>query len=816
MSYLRAGPSTAWARRPRWTRLLVLIGILAALAGWAAPAHASAISSAGQGAGAGTTLTLSRLWNQAANIGSWTPYAITVRNAGPGTFNGTAVLVPNSSSGTGGPVSPDSFPRYQAGVSVPAGNVRTLTAYAIEPSSGYHAELLDPQGRILATADPAQASASGPSVAVVSDLPQAEQRISALLRSQGQLDAAVSGIASSRALPSDVIRLSGLNALVLDQFDSGTLSADQQRALRDFVGLGGTLVEVGGASARRTLGPLPADLVPMPPAGVATAGLSSLAELGGLTSAATAQVITGNVSAWARVGLAAPDGTPLIAEGDYGAGEIVELTFDPLVAPFDGQVDLAATAWSQALTRGLGRTLGGSSQLARLAFGGGMSQNGASRGSGPGAAVGFPGYLYQVLNDAPIAPTPPFGALAGLLVLYVLVVSVLAYALLKALGRRGLLWLAVPTVAILCTSVAYVAGFGARGSDYHLVQVQVQRLAPGGVVETSAFDGVLSPRRGDVTVTAPSDSLVSTATPIFGGLPIDATGQSPQITIATAAQVTFPNVAVWDIRPVQTLTMTHLSAAEPVMPVETQLGLRSGHLVGIVVNHTSEAIRDLQLVSPSGSQAHLASLLAPGATAMIDVPLGQGAPGLPLGKAGFGPAGGPGPVPPRTGGQALVALAVSEVAIRPGEWALVGTVAPLQTLRVGGEQPARTGHAMMVEPARVLSADSLASDISAPALVSSYTSPGGGVTEVYELDVPHGLARRVALSAALAPGPQLTGAPSVEVYDWDHHTWRSLPPLRTTATPAPLTPGELRGDVVRTRVVEDVAGQTELDLSNSP
>src|SRR5262249_55081994 len=149
-------------------------------------------------------------------------------------------------------------------------------------------------------------------------------------------------------------------------------------------------------------------------------------------------------------------------------------------------------------------------------------------------------------------------------------------------------------------------------------------------------------------------------------------GQSPAISVATTEHVTFPNVAVWDMRPVQTLAIGHLPDAGPAMPVEARLGVRGGRVGGQGGNPTRRAVRNLQLVSPSGAQAQLAPAVPPGASLAVDAALGQGAPGLPIGKGVIvgplvGAAGGTalGPVPPRNGGQAMVALAAGEVAVRP-------------------------------------------------------------------------------------------------------------------------------------------------------
>jgi hypothetical protein len=116
-------------------------------------------------------------------------------------------------------------------------------------------------------------------VGVLSDVSHADQQIAGPLTTFGRSDIAVSRFASPQEFPTNAAYLSGLNALIVDQFDSGALTQPQIRALRDFVGLGGALILTGGASWRRQLLPLPAELLPLQPSETVTASLGPLAEL---------------------------------------------------------------------------------------------------------------------------------------------------------------------------------------------------------------------------------------------------------------------------------------------------------------------------------------------------------------------------------------------------------------------------------------------------------------------------------------------------------------------------------------------------------
>jgi hypothetical protein len=778
-------------------RAAVAAAISLLLLGWSPSARAADTT--------GLTIQLTQRWNVTGNVGTWAPYTVTVRNGGPSTFSGEVTLVPDPSFN--GPYPPDSFPPYRSAVHVAPGGQASVPMYVQEPQGSYHAELRDAQGALVARATAANATRASAAVAVLSDVAGADQRISAPLTTLTRLDVAVSRFPSAAAFPTDAAHLSGLNGLVVDDFDTGSLGAGQVRAIEDFVALGGVLVEVGGASWRRTLQPLPPDLLAFQPGATSTESLSPLTDLAGVAPGASVQTVTGVAATWARTTVPAPDGQPLIVEGARGAGRVVAVAFDPLAAPLDGDLRLAAVAWSQAISRGLSGTRGGSA-LYRLAFGG---TAGGVGGSGPGTWTALPGYLEQAFNDVP-GGSPPYGLLIALLIGYILLVSVLSYASLRFLGRRGLFWVTVPVLALTFSAGGYLVGFGARTQDYQVVQVQVQRLGPGGVVETDSFDGVLSPRRGDVRVTVPPTALISTFLPFYG--PTLSGGRDAVITAGPRPQVLFSNVPVWDMRPVQTLTVTHpfASSAGPGMPVEADLRLRQGRISGRVVNHTSRTLRDLRLLSVSGSQARLAGALPPGATAIVDASLVQGSAGPAAGK-GTVVVVGPGSASDAR--QSLLLLAASQATSRQGEMAIVALTDPIDTLTVEGHRPVSSGRAALVEPVSLASADS-AIGVAAARLVSGFSGDGGNQLDVYEMELAQGLTGRVGLTWTLAGPPAVV---SVDVYDWAQGTWRQVPgsgsSMPGSASPAlPLSAGERGAGVVRVRVHESQPGQAAITLTD--
>src|SRR5262245_15149758 len=292
------------------------------------------------------SVTIAQRWQLAGTTGTWTPYVVTVHNNGPASFTGDLFLRPSETRS----ISAITFPAYHASITVPRGSQRSTLFHVIDASAGYSVEVRDPSGRLVTRSELGSSAHSGSAFGILSDLTQAEQKIAAPLHALSRIDSSLARFTSAQDFPTNAVYLSGLSGLVVDQFDSAALSQAQVQALKDYVGLGGTLIEAGGPSWRRTLLSLPPELLPMRPTSTSTASLAALAELAGRTTDAAAQVASGQVGS-GRVTLLAADGQTLVVEGSYGAGRVIELAFDPFAEPFDTQVELAGMAWAHAISR---------------------------------------------------------------------------------------------------------------------------------------------------------------------------------------------------------------------------------------------------------------------------------------------------------------------------------------------------------------------------------------------------------------------------------------------------------------------------------
>jgi hypothetical protein len=760
----------------------VMIALAVALA--AVPGHAD---------DQGLSLQLSLGWDGGAVAGAWIPYQVTVRNdSATRDFNGSVVIWPRGPT-RGATNTGSSFgTTYAQAIAVPHTSSRTLTIYGAYldvtgGGSGYIAELEDRGGTLITRSPIAVLSSGRLAIGLLSDSLQAAGQIK-----DAHLQATSTGVAqlTPQTLPGSAPLLSGLGAIVIDNFDSSALSQAQDQALEQYVGLGGQLVLAGGSGWRRTLAQLPAQLVPLRPQGTAAASLDPVLDLLAGHSPLVAPAVVGPLAPGARVVLADAAGIPLLAELNYGAGRVVEVAFDPADEPVASHGEEVRASWAAVLDRVTSAAAGYSRQASTgVILAPAPGQVGVNRGA-------VDDTLSALLNDTPANALPPLRILGSLLVVYILLAGPINYVLLRRIRRRELTWVTVPLIAVLFTAGSYGAGILVHGRDYFVNEIQVLRVTPGGAVDVQSYDAVFSPSHGDVAVQLPAATLASTYLPVPSGL-----GQGSDDRVVTGASpvVDLRNVAIWTSRDLKTDATTRGTIA-----VEAHLRVEQDKVIGTLSNRGRSAIRRLTLLATDGRSASLAPLLAPGSTLSVSAPLR-----LTSGQAGAAPA-----------CQTACADTGSAVAAAPGDrasavmsaagglitspatevQALAGIVDGLPGFRVAGGVPGRSLVAAFAMPVTLESVDVLPTGWSAPRLVASNALTGNPVSVVdYELPrMPTSAQLKIGAGNASPIGtPTLPGQkPQVEIFDWSASTWSAA----DISHPFQLSAGERGPDLVRLRV----------------
>ena len=720
----------------------------------------------------------------ATGSGSWVRYLVTVKNLADGDFTGDVLLIEqdegqqaNTSGGPAlGAVNQGGAPQlptaptitgqsaYQIHVTVPSRHSRTV--YVIAPDTFNFVQAVM-GGRDLADAQ-VDRSAVVP-IAVLSDGEASANAIVGLRYDQFTTE--VTPFNTARGFPASSLLLTGFAAVVIDQFDTASLSEAQVRALRDFVGFGGTLVVAGGTGWRRTLAPLPADLLPIRPTSTASLSLAPIARLAGVREVdAVVPTATGTLAPGARALVAADDGTPLSAQLAYGTGKIVELAFDP--SGEAGPTPFAALGWGQALARSLDQQPGNTPIASSLL----------------GPDQGFTALL-PLSSDAPL---PPIWLMGLVVVLYVVLAGPLNYLLVaRRLQRPALFWATLPGVAVVFTGLFYLVGSSLQGTlqDH---EIQVVKVGPGQAVNVLEYHRILFLRRGNHEIDPQPESLVAPLTLAtfrttgstcerctnqLGGLASGVEHVIPaQRPVVEETGVVYGSVRV----------VSSSSTARRPAGFDAHLAVHGGRLQGTVTNLGADPVVELEAYSYDGQtqalhRAVLTQVALPGQEVQVDAPLG--------------PVDSPTRAPTAVG-LLLRAVASNALAVR-GQAVLVGLTAPQPSqLTVDGQPPPISGLAVVQQAVNLSAADSSLRDFQRKWLASAAADPNGGFTDVYDVLVPPS-------NQPLQLVYNSQWASSTEVYDWSQGAFVPVTAggVGAQAT-APLGPQDIHDGLVRVRMHE--------------
>ncbi|MEO6796791.1 MAG: hypothetical protein ABI401_04095 [Candidatus Dormibacter sp.] len=767
----------------RSRRLLTRIALAALLVAVGLPGA----TIAAEAAASPISLTAKLGYQGVYKLQEWMPVTIEVKNSGPD-FTGS-LEIEAAFTGQPGLASPAI---YSTTLSLAAGAAKHLRSYAIvSPAGGVTLTVRVLQGgRLMAS----QAASSGTQVptliGVLSDDPSALDDLAAV--HPAGISAHVVHL-SPEDLAQSAITLRAFDLLVIDDYATDTLTSGQRTALADFVRNGGALLIGTGASWRKTLAGIPAELVTARPTGTATIATSQA--LGG---PATLEIAAGIAGSQAGTWLAEAS-HPLLIETPVGSGLVTLATFDwnqPAVGAAVGTKgllrqllvrDLFASAAQQNFPIGVG--------------GGGFS----SLYGGAGTSISErSNALSSVLGDVPALDLPSLQLTGLLVLLYVLLVGPINYLVLGAMHRRELSWVTIPLIAVIVAGGAYGIGVGTKGRSVQSNQVAILHLASGGGhAYQETFTGIMAPTRGDYQVSAAGESLFISPLSANGNFG----GSSGSTRIDTASNVvTLQGLTAFSLRGFATESMT------PAPQLVGHLQLVNGLLTGRVENHSSIAFDDAVVLA--GDSYQKLGALTPGGAVSIKLAVKPANPfgGQPLytriyPNASFGPPPNNPSAADRQGQARTQILSLLQPGLGfkgPASMAVQPLVVawserPIQEVTVNGAHPRATAETAVALslPIDQLGAGSLPAgavtgrlvDITGETQVNGppgvFTLQNGSATYEFTPTLETGrhlTAASVTVSnpfgAKVMPpaanGTPGTASPQADVWDWSRGAWTSI------------------------------------------
>jgi len=295
--------------------------------------------------------------------------------------------------------------------------------------------------------------------------------------------------------------LRGLDALILTDADTGNLSAEQRRAIEDWVLAGGHLIVTGGPNWQKTQAGV-THLLPLQPSGTVTlTSLPSAAAFAGFTEPLTTRdgspivVASGILLPEAEV-LVAESDTPILVRRTLGGGMVDYLAIDPGLEPFQSWTN-RGQFWFTLLTTATMRPS--------------WSQGIVNADQAIVAADFIKGLrLPDVLQ------------LGLFLLAYVAIIGPINYIILRQLKRREWAWFTIPLIVVITSVLYYVTGFNLRGTQAIINRMAVVQVWQGSErAQVDGVLGVLAPRRSVYSLMAGEGMTLRTLTSeLFGNIGI--------------------------------------------------------------------------------------------------------------------------------------------------------------------------------------------------------------------------------------------------------------------------------------------------------
>lgn len=288
---------------------------------------------------------------------------------------------------------------------------------------------------------------------------------------------------SPHHLPDAPSAWNSLDVLILHDTDSSQFSAAQRQALAGWIQSGGQLVVVGGPGWQAASSGL-IEWLPVTPHSLENvASLPSLVQQTGIPLDQSGPYLVTNSSLRQGELLWHEAGLPLLARRGWGQGSVYFLALDPTLAPlhgWDGQQSLWQTVAGQVpdLTPWSQGVINGRSAIAAVST---LAQR----------------------------TLPTAGTLMLFMFIYIVLIGPVNYKILKRRGQREMAWVTIPGLVLIFSGIAYVTGFGLRGTAPILNQMSVMVGQIGSEqAQTHTIIGLYSPSRSGYDLDLPPTAVI--------------------------------------------------------------------------------------------------------------------------------------------------------------------------------------------------------------------------------------------------------------------------------------------------------------------
>ena len=537
-------------------------------------------------------------------IGNWTPVHVTIANHASA-FKG--MLAVNAQAGSEDPsnISYRSPWKFERAIALARNSQQVITLYvpfyyddSLTP--GVAVNVLNPQGKVVATQSVSSQFEIRPGNLLIGVLSDQVSQLTSFDVSDLPDQTPVTVVhLDANTLPTMTATLDNFDILVIDDFASKQLRADQKLALETWINKGGILIEAGGAQWQRTLGSLPTSVVPVTVAGTTTlpTGTQMLAANDPIIQASDQQIITTPTTSPIAINIASPRTTntfspgqiamttnslPLYVQAQEGQGVIGYIAIDMLDANISNWEGLYGL-WRYILSYALGDQMLVSSTI-------------ESYPEGPGDLLTHAGVLDMI---EPGTPPGPF-ILLTLLIIYALILGPGRFFVSRR-SKKPHLWswrIFTASVAVftLFTSTFALYQRNASITDNSLSILQINQ--GGDSAHATTYSGIFVPNQGDFSLNTPGENLVQ---PIANQFQINNKAVMSKSNQA-ATIVNEPTKSMLNLPGLLSWTLHYTSTEQDLQfhgSLVTNLAINQNSITGTISNTLDTGLSDLYLLLPN-------------------------------------------------------------------------------------------------------------------------------------------------------------------------------------------------------------------------
>ncbi|WP_152966796.1 hypothetical protein [Sporosarcina globispora] len=393
-------------------------------------------------------------------------------------------------------------------------------------------------------------------------------------------------------LPDDSTGLETLDYLLIDEYKISQLDEKQQKAIKNWVYSGGTLIAGGGPDASGAYGEL-YSLLPMKPENEASGAVKFLqAAKGEEPGFEKLNFFTGPVDKEAEV-IAESSDLPAAVKKEYGSGTILQTAFslgDEPLSSWQGY-----DAWFADFIK---------------------HASGAGGGSSPYSQDYLDQLYWEFAEVNEFFPASNFsiGQLIGLFAGYIILIVPVLYFVLRKLDKREHSWWIIPSLALFMGAAVFGMGAKDRMSQPQLNQMGIYKVnnslltgyQASTLLSNKSGEYILSMPKGEFNAVVYSNNSTS-SDPLRGGIMAEKVKNN---------EVIFPEVEYWSSRTIYGKAQTEINGK-----FTADLTLKDKKLTGTIKNEMDFDFEELYIWS--GNEAIKLGPIKKGETIKADKTIKQ-------------------------------------------------------------------------------------------------------------------------------------------------------------------------------------------------